>query len=225
MYNLRFIFEECGFGWVPAEVRRELLYNVSFDLGHGQIKLYVLDESRRFLSKISADGKITRQYEARAAQADGEKLSRFLGATFDFQDLLLDTIEGDDFYLLIEQASASEYIHFLTHLCHKYGVKGAQFVEAVNRINQKKVGNVFECCLSRAVSGVRVGISDGGCKIYARPFRTGNGFELGVKAREFLMRLYDCDEAGLELPLQQLWVATDLLGERVVIVTQEDDLL
>lgn len=225
MYNLSFIFEECGFGWVPAELNRELLYNVSYDLGSGEIKLYILDESRAFLSKVSQGGKITRQFEARAVAADGERLAQFLGSEFDFEDLLLDTVEGDDFYLLIEQTSPSEYIKFFTLLCHKYGVTGVQFAEAVNRINQKPVINLFETCMQRAVSGVRVGLAENECKLYSRPFRTGNGFVLPENAKYFLKRLYHCDEAGLSDPLEQLWVATDLRRGRVVIVTQDDALL
>ena len=53
MYDVSFIFDECGFGELPAEIDRDRLYNVSYELGSGEIKLYVLDQSERFLYKIS----------------------------------------------------------------------------------------------------------------------------------------------------------------------------
>jgi len=39
MYNLAFIFDEYGFGWVPPEIDRNPLYNVSYEPGSGAIKL------------------------------------------------------------------------------------------------------------------------------------------------------------------------------------------
>src|ERR1044071_7383447 len=225
MYDLRFIFEECGFGWTPPHIKRELLYNVSYDLGNGQIKLYVLDESRKFLHKISGDGTIAQQHEARARGADSKNLADFLGASFDFEDLQLDTVEGDVYYLLIEAASPSEYSKFLNYLCIKLGLSKSQFLAAVRRINNAPVENMFECLLKRAVSGVRVGLSGRNCKIYSRPFKTGNGFDLNETTRGFLRRLYGCDDLGLTKPLERLWVSADLFSDRTVIVTQEDDLL
>jgi hypothetical protein len=78
--------------------------------------------------------------------------------------------------------------------------------------------------MQRAVSGARVDLEGGG-KIYSRPFRIGNGFEPDAGTWRFLMRLYDCDRAGLAKPLQQLWVATDLQSPRVVVGTQRAGML
>jgi len=225
MYNLAFIFEECGFGWVPSEIDRSLLYNVSYEPGSAEIKLYVLDKSRRFLHKIDRSGTIVRQHAALAAGADGTRLERFLGSAFNFDDVLIDTIEGDSYYLLLEKSSPSEYIKFLTMFVEACQITRVQFVDAVNRINQRPVGNIFECCMQRAVSGARVDLAGGGGKIYSRPFRIGNGFEPDAGTWEFLMRLYGCDRAGLAEPLQHLWVATDLQSPRVVVVTQRAGML
>lgn len=225
MYNLPFIFEECGFGWVPPWIDRELLYNVSYEPASGEIKLYVLDESRSFLHKISRSGTIIRQYEAGAAGVDGTHLERFLGATFDWRDLWIDTVEGDSHYLLIEKTQPSEYIRFLTLFVEACRISRGQFVDAVNRINRRPVGNIFDCCMQRAVSGARVDVGGGGGKIYSRPFRTQNGFEADASTWQFLMRLHDCDMAGLAKPLQHLWVATDLHSPRVVVVTQQEGML
>ena len=63
MYDLRFIFDECGFGDVPDYIDRSRLFNVSLDLTSGYLKLYVLDASERFVHKVTPDG-ITRQYSA-----------------------------------------------------------------------------------------------------------------------------------------------------------------
>ena len=225
MYNLPFIFDECGFGWVPPEINRELLYNVSYEPASGEIKLYVLDESRSFLHKISPSGRIIRQYEAAAAGVNGTPIERSLGATFDWGDLLIDTVEGDSYYLLLEKTSPSEYVKFLTLFVEACGITRRQFVDAVNRINQRPIGNIHECCLWRTVSGVRVDVAGGGGKIYSRPFRMGNGFEPDAGTWQFLMRLYDCDMAGLADPLQHFWVATDLRSPRVVVGTQREGML
>lgn len=225
MYNLPFIFDESGFAWVPPEIDRNLLYNVSYEPASGAIKLYVLDESRSFLHKIDPSGRIVRQYAAAAVQTDRDRIERFLGGTFDFGDVLIDTVEGDSSYLLLEKTSPSEYIKFLTLFVEACGITRGQFVDAVNRINQRPVGNIHECCLRRAVSGVRVDVKGGGGKIYSRPFRMGNGFEPDAGTWRFLMRLHDCDMAGLAKPLEQLWVATDLRQPRVVVGTQREGLL
>ena len=63
VYSKAFLFEECGFDWVPDDIDRALLFNLSYDLGSGEVKLYILDESRRFLHKVSRGG-ITWQHEA-----------------------------------------------------------------------------------------------------------------------------------------------------------------
>jgi len=225
MYDLPFIFDECGFGWVPPEIDRTLLYNVSYEPASGEIKLYVLDESRMFLHKIDRSGTIVRQHSVTAVGADEARLERFLGSAFAFNDVLIDTVEGDSYYLLLEKTSPSEYIKFLTLFVEACGITRGQFVDAVNRINRRPVGNVHECCLQRAVSGARVDVTGGGGKIYSRPFRMGNGFDPDAGTWQFLMRLYDCDMAGLAQPLEQLWVATDLRQPRVVVGTQREGLL
>ena len=53
----------------------------------------------------------------------------------------------------------------------------------------------------------------------------GNGFEPDAGTWQFLMRLYDCDMAGLADPLQHFWVATDLQSPRVVVGTQREGML
>jgi len=225
MYNLPFIFDECGFGWLPPEIDRSLLYNVSYEPGSAEIKLYVLDASRTFLHKIDRAGTIVRQHAALDVGADGARLERFLGSALNFDDILIDTVEGDSYYLLLEKSSPSEYIKFLTLFVEACRITREQFVDAVNRINQRPIGNIFECCMQRAVSGARVDLGGGGGKIYSRPFRIGNGFEPDPGTWEFLMRLYGCDRAGLAEPLQHLWVATDLHSHRLVVVTQQAGML
>lgn len=225
MYDLRFIFDVCGFGWVPAEVERELLYNVSFEPASAEMKLYVLDRGREFLHKIFSDKTIVKQHRAQPKGADTEKLAAFLGASFDFEDVVLDTVEGDTCYLLIENSSPSEYNRLLNYLCLKYQISKGDFLQVVNRINRRPTKSMFECCVNRAVSGVRLGLSGKSCKLYSRPFLTGNGFELSESSWAFLQKLYACERKALAEPLKRLWVAGDLFSQRVVIVTQEDSLL
>jgi hypothetical protein len=219
MYNAKFIFEECGFDWIPESINRDLLFNVSYDLQSGEIKIYILDESRTFLYKISRDS-ITKQYDALTSGAKPERLSQFLETEFDYDDLVLDTVEEEVYYLFIEETSPGQYIEFLTALCRKFGITDSAFIQAVNRINKRGVQTLSECCRQRSVSGVKVPFSGPSCKIYSRPFRTGNLYDLNPQAITFLTRVHDCDENALAEHLPYLWVSTECTSSRIVITTQ-----
>lgn len=65
----------------------------------------MLDQSGEFLHKIDRSGTIVRQHAALAVGADGARLEQLLGSTFNFDEILIDTVEGDSSYLLIEKAS------------------------------------------------------------------------------------------------------------------------
>src|SRR5688572_20047907 len=108
-YDLDFVFRECGFDWVPEDIDRNLLFNVSYDLKTREMKLYVLAPGRDFIYKIGANT-ITKQYDAVTHGADPARLSEFLGADLDYQDLLLDTVEDDVYYLFVEDSSAAQCV-------------------------------------------------------------------------------------------------------------------
>jgi len=224
MYNRRFIFEECGFNWIPPHINRDLLFNVSYDVTTGEVKLYILNEARNSLFKISRAG-IAIQHEA-TTPADSAPLADFLpGHSFDQRDVTLDTVEGDTYYVLIEGCQSSTYVKFLDLICLKYGFSKSQLIGRVNQINRRQVGNIFECMQHRAISMVRIPLRTRACKIYARPFRTGNGFDFNARTIDFLTRLYDSAPTADHPHLRDCWTSADMDSERIVITTQYDTLL
>jgi hypothetical protein len=224
MYNKDFIFKECGFDWIPEYLNKDNLFNVSYDINTEVIKLYILDESKSFLYKVSREG-ITKQYEALKYKADPSRLSEFLGSQFDYRKIIIDTVEDDVYYLYLEEAPPADYISFLDAVCRKYGIERIRFIECVNRINKRRTENFYECFQNKAVSGVKVPLLANNCKIYSRPFKLGNSYDLGAKAVQFLTRLYHCDESSLEAHTRYLWVSSELFSERVVLTTQYHELV
>lgn len=223
-YDSEFIFGECGFDWIPEWIDRRLLFNVSYDLGTGEIKLYFLDAARSTIFKVSGRT-ITKQYDAVRFNAPPVRLSEFLGAEFDYSDLLLDTVEDDVYYVLLEDTSAAQYLKFFHALSEKFGASEERLIEVINRINKRQVSNLRECHRRTAVSGVKVPFVGRNCKLYARPFLTGNSYELSPGAREFLTRFHGCSAEELPSRIRYLWVASELLSERVVITTQHHALV
>lgn len=223
-FNAEFIFRECGFDWVPHYIDRDLLFNVSYDLQTGEMKLYVLARSRDFIYKISANA-ISKQYDAVMHGADPSRLSEFLGTDFDFQDLLLDTVEDDVYYVFVEESSAPQCLRFFRALCEKFGVTEGALVSAITRINRRSIDSLDECCARKAVSLIKVPFTGAGCKVYSRPLLMGNGYDLSAEAVAFLTRLYDCRQEALAVHLRHLWVSSELTSERIVISTQHHDLV
>ena len=82
-----------------------------------------------------------------------------------------------------------------------------------------------ECYDCHAVSGVKVPFAGRNCKLYARPFLTANSYDLPRNAIEFLTRFHGCSEAQLQERIRYLWVASELLSDRVVITTQHHALV
>jgi hypothetical protein len=224
MYDADFIFRECGFDWIPQWIDRELLFNASCDLATGEIKLYFLDAARSTIFKVSGRT-ITKQYDAVRFKAPPGRLSAFLGTAFDYSDLLLDTVEDDVYYVLVQDTSATQYLKFFGALCRKFDAAEGKLVEAVNRINKRQVKTLHECYNRKAVSLVKVPFVDGDCKVYARPFLTGNSYDLSRSALEFLTRFHGCSEDELQPRLRYLWVSAELRSDRVVIATQHHALV
>ena len=223
-YNHDFIFGECGFDWLPDYIDRDLLFNVSCDLQSGEVKLYVLARSKDFIYKISRNS-ISKQYDAEAYGANPARLSEFLGARFDYDDLLLDTVEDDVYYMLIEDSSAPQYVRFLRALCVKFGVTEQRLVTTINKVNKRGIKNLEESCTYKAISLVKVPFLNIDCKIYSRPFLTGNGYELNENATAFLAKVYGCPKQDISAHLQHLWVAAELTSDRIVVSTQHHSLV
>lgn len=218
-YDAGFLFDECGFGWVPAHIDRSRLFNVSYEIGSGAIKLYVLDQSASVLYKIASSG-ITEQHSFPTAGRDPRALALFLGEEFDFADIVIDTVEDDIFYVYIEPSSPSQYVTFLGAVCRRFGFSKSRLVEVVNRLNRRPVANVFECMQNRSISGAKIPLTGNQMKFYARPFLTGNGFDLDAASEAFLRRLYRCPDGDLTPLLTHLWVSGEIFSDRVVLTTQ-----
>lgn len=222
-YDLDFLIEEFGFTGLPDYVDRGALFNVSYNLDDGEVKLYFLDRSGDFLYKVSNDA-ITRQYDAEAAGVDFTRLNEFVEDELDFDHVFVDTVEDDVFYVNIEDASLKWYVRFLGALADRIGITERAFAEKAELINGIPLSGFRSCYLRRAVSLVKVPFDGGGFKIYARPFFMGNGYSLSPSAETFLHRLYRCPTAGLGRAKNELWVATELFRDRTLVATQASEL-
>ncbi len=223
-FDIDFAFGDCGFDWVPAHIDRNLLFNVSFEPATGDIKLYVLDATRTLLHKISRTGITVQRGIAHDATAP-DALRDCLGHELDFNDLVLDTVEDDTYYIYLDPSSPSQYVAFLGALCARFGFTRDHLVQVANRINRRQVANLYECMLHRCISGARVPLRGGQCKLYSRPFGTGNGFDLDSAAERFLRRLYRCEAPDLEQALRHLWVSREVFSGRLVLTTQRQAML
>lgn len=226
MYDLAFVFEGCGFEHIPKYIERERLFNVSFDINTGEIKLYVLDQSERFLYKLSHRG-ITRQYSGDDCQYGGDigRLMRHLDCPINEREIVIDAVEGDTYYIYIDDASPEQCLLLIDAVCRTCSVTQAQFLRAINAVNARSFASVREGLAHKAISLIRIPLLEGDLKVYSRPFHSGNGFELNPRTRSFLSRLYHCTESALPQYLEYMWAAKDLKSERMLVVTQRHELL
>lgn len=220
VYDADFLFDECGFGWVPPHIDRTRLFNVSYEVVSGEIKLYVLDDSGSLLYKIDSAGTITEQRSFPAAGKDSRALQDFLGEELDFTDVVIDTVEDDIFYVYIEPSSPTQYVTFLGAVCRRFGFSKSRLVQVVNRLNRRPIESVFDCMQNRSVSGAKIPLSSNQVKFYSRPFLTGNGFDLDAASQAFLRRLYRCPAGDLQPLLRHLWVSGEIFSDRVILTTQ-----
>ena len=226
MYDLAFIFDECGFDSLPEYIERERLFNVSFDIVSGEIKLYVLDESEQFLYKLSTDT-ITRQYTGDDPLYGGNYglLTRHFQCDFNDREIVIDAVEDDVYYLYLDDAGPEQCLLLMHAICRNYGTTETQILRSINTISGRIFDSLDSAHTDKAVSLVKVPFNDNSVKIYSRPFLRGAGFNLNSRTRSFLARLYDCEESTLPAFLKRLWVAKELVTERVVVVTQHHSLL
>ncbi len=226
MYDLAFIFDECGFDSLPEYIERERLFNVSFDVVSGEIKLYVLDASEKFLYKLSADT-ITRQYTGDDSLHGGDYgvLTRYFQCEFNDREIIIDAVEDDVYYLYLDDAGPEQCLLLMRAISRKIGTTEAGILRAINMISGQTFATLESGLANKAVSLVKVPFKDDGVKIYSRPFLRGAGFDLNTRTRSFLTRLYNCEESVLPGFLKHLWVARELVTERVLVVTQHHSLL
>jgi len=226
MYDLRFIFDECGFGDVPDYVDRSRLFNVSLDLMSGDIKLYVLDSSERFAHKITRDG-ITRQYSGDDPEHGGDhaRLERHLGAKLLEREIVIDAVEGETYYVYLDDAGLDESRRFLSALCRVHGLDENAVLASINAVCAQSFATIEAALAEHAVSLVKVPLAGGEVKLYARPFLRGWRFPLDQQATRFLCRLHACAESDLKPRLEHLWVTNEIGSEAIAIVTQRHGLL
>ncbi len=226
MYDLAFIYDEYGFADLPAEIERDRLFNVSFDLCTGAVKLYILDSSERFLHKVSVGG-ITRQYSGDDPEHGGlpERLDRHLGFQFNPDEILIDAVEDDVYYIYLDDAGLQQTLQFFSAVCRTYRVNQERFLRSINAICGSSYSSLGAAASEKVVSLVKIPFSSQDVKIYSRPFLRGGGFDLNERAREFLQRLYACEDSALAGYLGRAWIASELTRERMLIVTQHHALL
>src|SRR5690242_1908002 len=210
MYDLRFIFDECGFGDVPDYIDRTRLFNVSLDLTTGDIKLYVLDASERFAYKITRDG-ITRQYSGDDLEHGGDhrRLERHLKTKLLEREIVIDAVEGETYYVYLDDAGVEQSRLFLAAVCRAHGLTEDAVLHSINAVCGKSFASIADAAAARAVSLVKVPLAAGEVKVYARPFLRGWRFPLDQETIRFLCRLHACGENDLEPQLEHLWVTNE----------------
>jgi len=226
MYDLRFIFDECGFGDVPDYVDRSRLFNVSLDLMSGDIKLYVLDSSERFAHKITRAG-ITRQYSGDDPEHGGDhaRLERHLGMKLLEREIVIDAVEAETYYVYLDDAGLEQSRLFLGALCRAHGLPEDAVLKSINAVCGKSFATIEAALAEHAVSLVKVPLAGGKVKLYGRPFLRGWRFPLDQQATRFLCRLHACAESELEPRLEHLWVTNEIGSGAIAIVTQRHGLL
>ncbi|MCJ8338055.1 MAG: hypothetical protein MJK10_06255 [Pseudomonadales bacterium] len=226
MYNLDFIYPYAGITSLPPEIDRARLFNVSFDIDTGDIKLYILDKSERFAHKVSKTG-ISRQYSGADPEygADPRRLNAFLGEQFDYRQITIDAVEGDTYYVYMEEGKGPEYQRFVTSYCQRFNISVEQLLNKVSRINNRSYSNLEQCSSARAISMLRIPLDATESKVYAQPFLYGDGFPLNQRTEEFLLQLFSCNTTQLQSKLRHVWVVTEMTTDRTLLVTQYHDLL
>lgn len=230
MYNLDFIYDHSGLSDLPAEIDRGRLFNVSFDISSGDIKLYILDRSERFAYKVS-QAAITRQYSGDDAEFGGSeaRLNRFLGAEFDYRQIVIDAVEGDSYYVDLQGARGREFLRFVRSYCQRFNISEQQLVAKAGLINHRRYDDLEHCYRERAIAMLRIPLAGGDSKVYALPFLQGGSgdstLQLNARTLDFLSKLYDCSPEQLPPRLQHLWLVTEINGDRTLVVTQYHELL
>src|SRR5688572_11018061 len=157
MYDLRFIFEECGFGEVPDYIDRSRLFNVSLDLTSGDIKLYVLDASERFAHKITRSG-ITRQYSGDDPEHGGDhgRLERHLKCKLLEREIVIDAVEDETYYVYLDDAGVEQSLLFLRALCRVHGLAENAVLQSINEVCGNSFASIAAALAQHAVSLVKV---------------------------------------------------------------------
>lgn len=226
MYDLEFIYTYAGITMLPTEIDPSKLFNVSFDIDTGDAKLYILDDAQRSVYKVSKT-QIGKQYSGADPEfgADPRRLNAFLKAQFDYRQITIDAVEGDIYYVYLEEGTITEYRRFIASYCQRFNVSTAQLLSKVSRINNQKFSDLSQCYRARAISMLRIPLDASESKIYAQPFLYGRGIEFNQRTKQFLLKLFSCEESELRDKLKHMWLTTEITTDRTLLVTQHHDLL
>ena len=222
-YNIPFIKNSINCN-LPHYINWDLLFNVAYCLNTEQVKLYFVADEKSFLYKCTTDGEISKQYDVLKVKVDIERLDRFLSYRLNYDDLILDTVEDDIYYVYCEESGFEQTIRMIEILAEKFSISAEDLFKAVSLINGKKIDRyhqIFDCM---AVSMVKIPVQNDNFKIYARPYKTGNDFPLDGKLQEFLRNVYGCEKSELMDHIKNMWVSYNFSTGQVTVSTQDDEL-
>ncbi|MFP4241989.1 MAG: hypothetical protein ACLFTW_08460, partial [Chitinispirillaceae bacterium] len=115
-------------------------------------------------------------------------------------------------------------VRLLEILLDKFGISTSVFFDTVSRLNDRSINCFHRLIDFRAVSMVKIPLTGNNFKIYARPYKTGNGFRRPEKLQQFLINLYGCSEKDLGQHIWNMWVSYDFGSGRTTVSTQNDEL-
>ncbi|MDY0016659.1 MAG: hypothetical protein AB7V07_02175 [Candidatus Delongbacteria bacterium] len=222
-YNLDYVREIFGRD-IPKYINLDFLFNIALCLGNDEIKLYIISEEKYFLYKCSQDGNIVKQYDASKIKVDEKKLEEFLNYSPNFEDIIIDTVEENVFYVYCEESSYEQIIRLIERLLKIYKVDLEHFFKTVTYLNETEINCFSDLFDRRAVSMIKISLNNKNLKIYSRPFRNGNNFIIPDAAKNILKKLYSCDGDEFLSKIENLWVSYDFNNNRTTISTQNDQL-
>lgn len=160
---------------MPEAIR---LYNLSINLDSGEEKQYAFNSSFDFLEKRFSKGR-EYQFALSRVPVDLFPLQAFLGFDIQLDDLFVDTCDfhTDTYWLMIENASKTNLLHFYQVLLDKFQIAQSSFLHWAGYLNSVSLSSLEECIDRNCIACIRVPLQSNRLKIYARPFRY-NSFEL-----------------------------------------------
>ncbi len=226
MYNLEFIYQYADLNFLPPEIERNRLFNVSFDIDNGDTKLYILDKSQRFAYKVSKSG-ISKQYSAAAPEflACQQRLNVFLGKQLNYRQITIDAVEGNSYYVYLNDTKRTEYQRFINSYCSRFNISLELLLSKAGHINNRTFNDLNECFKSKGISMIRVPLDAPESKLYAQPFLYSRGYPLNQRTEAFMLKLHQCTIEQLPTLLKHSWVVTDMSQDRTLVVTQNHELL
>ena len=138
---------------------------------------------------------------------------------------LIDAVEGETYYVYLDDAGIEQSRLFLNALCRVHGLAEGAVLGSINAVCGHSFATIEAALAQHAVSLVKVPLAGGEVKVYARPFLRGWRFGLDQNATRFLCRLFACVESDLAPRLKHLWVTKEIGSDAMAIVTQHHDLL